>query len=149
MPRGVPKAGYRKTNRYKVKGVQGLEKDIQDKAPRLVEELEKLTKPIICPQCDNEIRVIDKEVAMYLVDHAIGKSKSKTEVDITSHVQLNSDQIDNVMRNHLPQVVEIYTTELIGLLIERHRPEVLALLAQDKLLTGGAVEGEVKIEQKE
>jgi len=46
-------------------------------------------------------------------------------------------------------VAEIYATELIGLLIEHHRPEILAILAQDKLLTGGAVEGEVREKTKQ
>ena len=113
MPKGHPTAGYRQTKRYKVKTVQELEQDIQGKAPRLVEELEKLTKPIECPGCGTLIHVIDKDVAMYLIDHAIGKSKSRTEVDLTTNIQLNADQIDQVIHNHLPQIVELYRSEIM------------------------------------
>jgi len=130
MPTGTPKAGFRRSKSYWSKVVdtqsaQDIELNLQKDAPRYIEELTKLTKPIVCPECGNEIKVIDKDVLMYLVDHAIGKSKQRQEVDITSHVQLNADQIDSVMRNHLRQVVEMYL------------PEILEILSQRKLLTEG------------
>jgi hypothetical protein len=81
-----------------------------------VEELEKLTKPWSCPHCGNEIRIIDKDVGMYLVDRSLGKPKQKQEVDITQNIQLSADQIDGVLRNHLPQIVELYRPEIHALL---------------------------------
>ncbi len=52
---------------------------------------------------------------MYLVDRALGKPKQKQEVDITENIQLNADQIDQILRNHLPQIVEMYRPEIAGL----------------------------------
>jgi len=46
------------------------------------------------------INVIDKDVGMYLVDHAIGKAKSRTEVDITQTLQLTADQIDLLIERY-------------------------------------------------
>ena len=83
MPKGIPRAGFRRTKRYKTKTLQELEKDIANKAPYIVEELEKLTRPFPCPSCGNEILRIDKDVAMYLVDRALGKPKQRQQVDIT------------------------------------------------------------------
>ena len=121
MPTGTPKIGYRRSKNYWSKVVdtqsaQDIELNLQKDAPRYIKELERLTKPIPCPQCGNEIKVIDKDVLMYLVDHAIGKSKQRTEVDLTTNIVLNADQIDNVLRNHLPQVVQMYGPEIRGLL---------------------------------
>ena len=116
MPKGIPRAGFRRTKGYKTKSLQELERDIANKAPYIVEELEKLTKPFPCPHCGNEIRIVDKDVGMYLVDRALGKPKQKHEVDIAENIQLNADQIDMVLKNHLPQIVELYKPEIRGLL---------------------------------
>ena len=121
MPTGKPKAGFRRSKKYwdqasKAQSAQEIELDLQTKAPGLIAELEKLTKPFACPHCGNEIKLIDKDVAFFLIDHAIGRSKSRTEVDITQTIQLNADQIDQVLRNNLPQIVELYRAEIAGLL---------------------------------
>jgi len=121
MPTGKPNAGFRRSKKYweqasKAQSAQEIELDLQTKAPGLIAELEKLTKPFECPHCGNQIKLIDKDVAFFLIDHAIGKSKSRSEVDITHNIQLNADQIDQVIRNHLPQIVEIYGAEIRGLL---------------------------------
>ena len=118
MPTGIPKAGYRKTDKYKARTLQDIEIDLQGKAPGLIAELEKLTKPIECPHCGNRIEIIDKDVAMYLIDHAIGKAKMRQEVDITTTMVLNADQIDSVIKNNLPQKVSMYREEIRGLLPE-------------------------------
>ena len=129
MPTGTPKAGYRRSKGYykkvaEAQSAQEIELNLQKDAPRYIKELERLTKPIPCPQCGNEIKVIDKDVLMYLVDHAIGKSKSRAEVDITQTIQLNADQLDAFMRNHLPQWVEMYYNEIVALLPQyRHSEE--------------------------
>jgi len=141
MPRGKPTAGFRKTKKYKTEALQELEQDIARKAPDFFEELEKYVKPFNCPHCGNEIQVIDKEVAMYLLDRALGKPKQKHEVDITETIQLNADQIDDVVRNHLPQIVGLYPNEIIGILMESPETKVTIrnLLAQ-----GGVIEGDVR-----
>jgi len=116
MPKGIPKAGFRRTKVYKTKSLQELEQELALKVPDIVAELEKLTKPIECPNCGNTIKVIDKDVGMYLVDRVLGKPKQRQELDITQSIQLNADQIDRVIRNHLPQIVEMYGSEICALL---------------------------------
>ena len=116
MPTGVPKLGYRKTIQYAGKTTADIEKELSFRVPDILRKLEELTKPIVCPGCGTSIPVIDKEVGMYLVDRVLGKSKQKVEMDVTQTIQLNADQIDNVLRNHLPQIVEIYQAEIRGLL---------------------------------
>ena len=105
MPKGIPRAGFRRTKLYKTKSLQELERDIANKAPYIVEELEKLTKPFPCPHCGNEIRIIDKDVGMYLVDRALGKPKQKQEIDVTQTIQLSADQIDELLTKHEPQFI--------------------------------------------
>ena len=141
MPRGKPTAGFRKTKKYKSRTIQEIELDLQDKAPELIAELEKLTKPFECPYCGNEIKLVDKDVAFFLIDHAIGRSKQKHEVSVTASIQLNADQIDDVVRNHLPQIVGLYPNEIIGILMESPETKVTIrnLLAQ-----GGVIEGDIK-----
>jgi len=141
MPRGKPTAGFRKTKKYKTETLQELEQDIASKAPAFFEELERYVKPFSCPHCGNEIQVIDKEVAMYLLDRALGKPKQKHEVDITETIQLNADQIDDVVRNHLPQIVGLYPNEIIGILMES--PETKAII-RNLLTQGGVIEGDVR-----
>lgn len=98
MPKGIPKKGYRETKKYvverKVRSVQEIEVALQERAPALIEQLEKLTRPIVCANCGQVVQVIDKDVAMYLVDHAIGKSKQRQEIDITHKYELTGDQCD-------------------------------------------------------
>ena len=118
MPKGIPKAGFRRTGKYKSKTLQELEQELTLKAPDIVAELEKLTKPIECPNCGHTIKVIDKDVGMYLLDRVMGKPKQKHEVDITENIQLNADQIDTLVVRHLPQIVELYKPEIRGLLTE-------------------------------
>ena len=118
MPKGIPKAGFRRTGRRKSKTLQELEQELALKAPDIVAELEKLTKPIECPNCGHTIKVIDKDVGMYLLDRVMGKPKQKHEVDITENIQLNADQIDTLVVRHLPQIVELYKPEIRGLLTE-------------------------------
>jgi hypothetical protein len=116
MPKGIPRAGFRRTGRYKSKTLQELEQELALKVPDIVAELEKLTRAFECPHCGNQIRIIDKDVGMYLVDRVMGKPKQKQEVDITENIQLNADQLHEVLRNHLPQIVDMYRPEIAGLL---------------------------------
>jgi hypothetical protein len=48
----------------------------------------------------------------------MGKPKQKHEVDITENIQLTADQIDTLVVRHLPQIVEMYKSEIAGLLSE-------------------------------
>jgi len=102
MPKGVPAAGFRRTKKYKARTLQELESDIQSKAPFVWDELEKYVKPFRCPHCGNEIQVVDKEVAMYMLDRALGKPKQKAKLDITQTIELSADQaMSIIMRNPL------------------------------------------------
>jgi hypothetical protein len=129
MPKGIPRAGFRRTKRYKTKSLQELEKDIADKAPYIVEELEKLTRPFPCTHCGNETRIIDKDVGMYLVDRALGKPKQKQEVDITENIQLSADQIAGVISKNLPG--------FLSYLAMNHPTELIAFVQEMKLLPSG------------
>jgi len=130
MPKGKPVAGFRKTKKYKSRTLQELEQDIAGKAPGFVEELEKYVKPFPCPHCGNEIQVVDKEVAMYMVDRALGRTRQKVELGITETIQLTADQCDEIIEKHLPGIA--------ALLAARYHIDIRALLPE------GVIEGEVK-----
>ena len=53
---------------------------------------------------------------MYLVDGALGKPKQKQEIDITQTIQFDAGQIEQVIKNHLPRIVEMCGPEIRGLL---------------------------------
>jgi len=127
MPKGVPDAGFRKTKRFKTKSLEELEQDIASKAPGFAEELEKYIKPFQCPHCGREIQVIDKEVAMYMLDRALGKPRQKLEVDVLP--SLTADDIDKLLDEHFDGIV--------ALLAQRY-PAIKGLLTQD------VIEGEYK-----
>ncbi len=94
MPTGTPKAGYRKTKWREAKSREEIEREIAFRVPDILIELEKLTKPFACPHCGNTIKVIDKDVGMYLIDRVLGKPKQKLEMDVTETIQLTGDQCD-------------------------------------------------------
>ena len=100
MPKGKPSRGFRRTVRYKTRTLQDIEQEIQSKTPELVEKLENLTKPIVCPECGHVTEMIDKDVAMFLIDHGIGKPRQKLEVDITERIVLTSVQIDKIIQRY-------------------------------------------------
>jgi len=148
MPKGVPKAGFRKTGKHKSQTLQELEQAIAEKAPGFVEELEKYVKPFPCPHCGNEIQVIDKEVAMYMVDRALGKPKLKHEVDITEQMQFNADDIEKIIDRH-PVLSKI--RDLVGLIANYPEDKVIQILtrayeiAQRELLPEATIEGEYSV----
>ena len=100
MPKGKPSRGFRRTVRYKTRTLQDIEQEIQSKTPELVEKLENLTKPIICPECGHVTEMVDKDVAMFLIDHGIGKPRQKLEVDVTERIVLTSVQIEKIMQRY-------------------------------------------------
>ena len=108
MPTGIPKAGYRKTKWREAKSREEIERELAFRTPEIIAELEKLTKPFPCPHCGNIIKIIDKDVGMYLVDRVLGKPKQRTEVDITETIQFNADQIDTILNRLLnsPEGIE-------------------------------------------
>ena len=118
MPKGIPKRGYRRTKKLDAPSLEEVERRLALRVPDIISELEKLTKPFSCPHCGNEIRVIDKDVGMYLIDRVMGKPKQRTEVDITQTIVLNADQIDTILINHLPQIVSLYEHPIRALLME-------------------------------
>lgn len=106
MPSGIPKAGYRRTKHYEAKTIDAIEKDIAAKVPKYIEELEKLTKPIVCPNCGETIRVIDKDVAIYLINRAMGMPKQVQQIDITERIELSANQVMRLMERYqiVPQL---------------------------------------------
>ena len=118
MPTGKPKSGFRRCKKYWEQArdnlsIMEVEKELQGKLPRLLEELEKLTKPIPCPNCGHTIQHMDKDVGMYLVDRVMGKPTQKHEVDITEQIILSGDQIDIVVERY-----RIAEKALLGEVIE-------------------------------
>ena len=100
MPTGIPKAGYRKTKWREAKSREEIERELAFRTPEIIAELEKLTKPFPCPHCGNIIKIIDKDVGMYLVDRVLGKPKQRQEVDVTTTIvnQLTADGIEDVIQ---------------------------------------------------
>ena len=93
--------------------------------PKIVKNLEKWSQghKVICPHCDKDTLVnipdtVALQSAIELLNRRLGKPVQRQEIDITQNIVLNADQIDNVLRNHLPQIVEIYQPEIRGLLNE-------------------------------
>lgn len=68
------------------------------------------------PSLWQQIRIIDKDIGMYLVDGALGKPKQKQEIDITQTIQFDATQIEQVIKDHLPRIVEMCGPEIRGLL---------------------------------
>jgi len=137
MPKGVPDAGFRKTKRFKTKSLEELEQEIASKAPGFAEELEKYIKPFQCPHCGGEIQVIDKEVAMYMLDRALGKPRQKLEVDVLP--SLTADKIDMIIENHRDGFIAMAGERYLPEIVARNQIAIRALLTQ-----GEAIEGEYK-----
>jgi len=103
--------------------------------PKIVKNLEKWSQghEVICPKCLEHTNIyvpdtVALQSAIELLNRRLGKPLQRQEIDITTTIQLNADQIDNVIRNHLPQVVDMYL------------PEIQEILSQRKLLTEGTYE---------
>ncbi len=139
MPRGVPLKGFRRTGKYKARSLQELEQDIASKAVVFVAELEKYIKPFPCPHCGNTIKVVDKEVAMYMVDRALGKPKQKHEVDVAETIQLTADQIDRILESHIWSFMTLIAERHLGAFVAKYQLAIRGLLPQGEVL-----EGEVK-----
>ena len=116
MPKGIPKKGFRRTNKLNSPSIEEVERRLALRYPEFLDRIEELAKPMCCPGCGMAISVPDREALIYLCDRVAGKPRNRTEVDITSTVQFNADQLDRVLRNKLPQIVEIYGPEIRGLL---------------------------------
>ena len=87
---------------------------------RIVKNLEKWSKgkEVICPECLKHTGVyvpdtVALQSAIELLNRRLGKPVQRQEIDITTTIQLNADQIDQVLRNHLPQIVELYRSEIL------------------------------------
>ena len=91
--------------------------------PKIVRNLEKWSqgKEVICSRCNERTGVyvpdtVALQAGIELLNRRLGKVPQSVQLDITETIQLNADQIDQVLRNNLPQIVEIYRTEIAGLL---------------------------------
>jgi len=90
--------------------------------PKIVKNLEKWSQghEVICPRCTERTGIyvpdtVALQSAIELLNRRLGKPVQKQEVDITHNIQLNADQIDQVLRNHLPQIVELYKVDILQL----------------------------------
>jgi len=97
-------------------------------------------KEVICPFCNRNTGAYTADTvalqsAIELLNRRLGKPVQKHEVDITETIQLNADQWDTVLRNRLPQLVEMFKAEILEILTQR------ALLPP-----GEVIEGEYKEE---
>ena len=93
--------------------------------PKIVKNLEKWSegKEVVCPRCLEHTGIyvpdtVALQSAIELLNRRLGKPVQKHEVDITETIQLNADQIDTLLKSHLPQIVELYKVEIAGLLTE-------------------------------
>jgi hypothetical protein len=78
-------------------------------------------KEVVCPHCNRSTGAFTADTvalqsAIELLNRRLGKVPQSVQLDITQTIQLSADQIDKVMRNHLPQIVEIYKPEIMALL---------------------------------
>ena len=94
--------------------------------PKIVKNLEKWSTghEVTCPHCQERTGVyvpdtVALQSAVELLNRRLGKPVQRQEIDITQTIQLNADQLDNVLRNHLPQVVEMYLHEIIEIIESR------------------------------
>ena len=46
------------------------------------------------------IKLMDREAACFLIDHAIGKPRQKLEMDITKRIELSPEQIERLMKRY-------------------------------------------------
>ena len=93
--------------------------------PKIVKNLEKWSegKEVICPHCAERTGIyvpdtVSLQSAIELLNRRLGKVPQQVQVDITETIQLSADQIDTILLNHLPQIVELYKVEIAGLLNE-------------------------------
>jgi len=100
MPKGIPKKGFRKSKRFRTTTLADIEESIQAEVPSLLAKLQQLTRNVVCPQCGHAINVIDKEVAMFLIDHGIGKPRQKLEMDVTERIELTAVQIEKIIERY-------------------------------------------------
>ena len=91
--------------------------------PKIVRNLEKWSqgKEVICPHCQECTGVyvpdtVALQSAIELLNRRLGKPVQKTELDVTHNIQLNADQLDSLLVNHLPRIVELYKPEITALL---------------------------------
>ena len=120
--RGGPRAG---AGRKPTPSTQLKDAIASINIPKIVKNLEKWSTghEVTCPHCQERTGVyvpdtVALQSAVELLNRRLGKPVQRQEIDITQTIQLNADQLDNVLRNHLPQVVEMYRTEIAGLLGE-------------------------------
>ena len=91
--------------------------------PKIVRNLEKWSegKEVVCPHCQERTGVyvpdtVALQSALELLNRRLGKVPQQVQLDVTETIQLNADQIDSVLRGHLPQIVELYKPEITALL---------------------------------
>ena len=100
MPKGIPRAGYRRSNKLYTPKLEDIERALVLRSPDFLERLEALTKPMPCPHCGNQVRGPDRDALIYLCNRAMGMPKQRQEVSQT--IELSADQaMQVIMRNPL------------------------------------------------
>ena len=94
-------------------------------AERIIKDLQTWAKgkEVTCPHCGEKTGAYTADTValqsgLELLNRKLGKVPTNVQLDITQTIQLNADQIDSVIRKHLPQIVEMYAPEIRGLLPE-------------------------------
>ena len=97
MPKGIPKKGFRRSQKLSSVSLEEIERNLVKRSPDFLEKLEELTKPLTCPSCGHSVRGPDREAMIYLCNRALGMPRQKTEVDVTHNIALSADQIDGLL----------------------------------------------------
>ena len=127
MPKGIPKKGFRRSRKLSEVSMEEIERNLVKRSPDFLEKLEELTKPLTCSGCGNTIRGPDRDAIIYLCNRALGMPKQRQEIDVTQTYQFNADQLDTILRNNLPQVVQAYESEIRELLGDYEGQKLLPL----------------------
>ena len=135
MPKGIPKAGYRRTNKLYKPELHDIERRLAIRVPNYLDTLESLTKPVSCPNCQTVVKIPDRDSIIYLCDRAMGKPVQKQEVDVVKRIQLDADQIAGVISKNLYGFLDYLTMN--------HPVELAQYVEERRLLIGGSnnVEG--------
>ena len=107
MPKGIPKKGFRRSQKLSSVSLEEIERNLVKRSPDLLEKLEALTKPLPCPNCGGQVRGPDRDALIYLCNRAMGMPKQRQELDITQSFQLSADQIDVLIERHLPALAAL------------------------------------------
>lgn len=106
MPKGIPKKGFRVHKSWAEADMQEVERRLASRYPSFLDQIEALTKPIQCPNCQTVVKTPDREALIYLCDRVAGKPVQKQELDVIRRVQLSADQVEGVIERNADRFIE-------------------------------------------